>query len=158
MKVTNLQWRLGLSGLLTTLAVATVSAGPRVEQSSGYVRHDPIPVNHLHHGHPWHHGDHRPRLNLSIGPIYRPWIYPPYYYDPFFYRPRWNNRPVIIEQPAPQIYIEQPQVLSQSAPTRQLEVSNYWYFCESAQAYFPYVNECAGGWQRVVPQPPPPLR
>jgi hypothetical protein len=30
----------------------------------------------------------------------------------------------------------------------------YWYWCESAQAYYPYVSSCPEGWQLVVPQPP----
>jgi Ni/Co efflux regulator RcnB len=30
-----------------------------------------------------------------------------------------------------------------------------WYFCPSANAYYPYVNQCPEGWQ-VVPASPPP--
>lgn len=30
----------------------------------------------------------------------------------------------------------------------------YWYFCESANAYYPYVASCPGGW-RPVPAIPP---
>jgi hypothetical protein len=30
----------------------------------------------------------------------------------------------------------------------------YWYFCRSANAYYPYVQQCPEGWQPVVPQPP----
>lgn len=33
---------------------------------------------------------------------------------------------------------------------------DYWYFCREANAYYPYVQQCAGGWQQVVPQPPTP--
>ncbi len=32
----------------------------------------------------------------------------------------------------------------------------YWYYCDAAKAYYPYVKECPGGWQQVMPQPPPP--
>ena len=29
---------------------------------------------------------------------------------------------------------------------------DYWYYCESAGQYYPYVTECPEGWQAVVPQ------
>jgi hypothetical protein len=47
-------------------------------------------------------------------------------------------------QPSPQTYIQQ----GQEAPAQ------YWYYCEEARAYYPYVRECPGGWMTVVPQPP----
>jgi len=35
----------------------------------------------------------------------------------------------------------------------------YWAYCRSAQAYYPYVAECAGGWLPVLPtSTPPPAR
>ena len=125
-----------LAGVIALSAMSLAWASPAAAQA------------HLHGHHP-HHGG--PRVSLSFGPYYGPWGYSPYFYDPFFYSRRWNDRPIIIEQPAPQVYVEQPQVYSQAAPN-----NNYWYFCEAAQAYWPYVKECPGGWQRVVPQPPPP--
>ena len=125
-----------LAGVIALSAMSLAWASPAAAQA------------HLHGHHP-HHGG--PRVSLSFGPYFGPWGYSPYFYDPFFYSRRWNDRPIIIEQPAPQVYVEQPQVYSQAAPN-----NNYWYFCEAAQAYWPYVKECPGGWQRVVPQPPPP--
>ncbi len=32
----------------------------------------------------------------------------------------------------------------------------YWYFCAAANAYYPYVASCPGGWQAVLATPPPP--
>jgi hypothetical protein len=29
----------------------------------------------------------------------------------------------------------------------------YWYFCQSAEAYHPYVTECPAGWTPVLPPP-----
>jgi hypothetical protein len=29
-----------------------------------------------------------------------------------------------------------------------------WLYCQGTSAYFPYVLDCAGGWQRVAPQIP----
>jgi hypothetical protein len=31
-----------------------------------------------------------------------------------------------------------------------------WYYCENPAGYYPYVKQCASGWQRVVPYGPPP--
>src|SRR6267143_871780 len=36
------------------------------------------------------------------------------------------------------------------APPQQ----SYWYFCPSANAYYPYVQQCPEGWQAVAPVPP----
>ena len=68
------------------------------------------------------------------------WGYP---YAPYYYPPAYGagyTMPVVSE---PQSYIQQP------VPT------NYWYYCEGAQAYYPYVQQCPGGWLTVVPQTPP---
>src|SRR5207253_10537242 len=32
----------------------------------------------------------------------------------------------------------------------------YWYYCAAAGAYHPYVQNCPGGWQLVLPTPPYP--
>ena len=67
------------------------------------------------------------RVGVFIGaPVYAPLFYPApaYYYSP------------------PPTYIEQ-------APT-----PDYWYFCPELNAYYPYVQECPGEWQPVLPQPP----
>ena len=71
-----------------------------------------------------------------------PWYYPPAY--PYPYSPAYYPA-------APAAYVEQggPQVSAQ--PQDQ-----WWYYCEGARAFYPYVRECAGGWQRVAPTPPGP--
>jgi len=65
------------------------------------------------------------------GPVFvAPWFG---FWDPFWFPP-----PVVIQAPAP-VYVQQPP-----APT-------YWYYCADAQAYYPYVQQCPGGWLTVVP-------
>lgn len=32
--------------------------------------------------------------------------------------------------------------------------NGYWYYCTSAQAYYPYVKQCPEGWQQVPATPP----
>jgi hypothetical protein len=72
------------------------------------------------------------------GPYY-PAAYP-YYYDPYYY-PAYGYPAV------PTTYVEQ------AAPPAQPQ-AQWWYYCSQAGAYYPYVRECAGGWQRVAPTPP----
>lgn len=87
----------------------------------------------------WAHDHHRghARIGVFIGAPLWPWYYPyPYYYYP----------PVItVPAPPPPVYIEQgsPPAAAQS----------YWYYCTSPDGYYPYVKECPGGWQKVLPQP-----
>jgi hypothetical protein len=83
---------------------------------------------------------HGPRFGVVIGAPWSPWYYPaPYYYPPY--------APVVVERPPP-VYVEQ------AAPPQAAQ-AGYWYYCAAAKTYYPYVNECPGGWQRVAPQPPP---
>ena len=90
----------------------------------------------------WHHG---PRVSFGFNfgvpvgpyPYYYPYYYPPYY-----------PAPVVVQQ-QPTVYVEQ-----QPAPAAQPSVAaNYWYYCAGSRAYYPYVKDCPGGWQRVAPQP-----
>lgn len=91
------------------------------------------------------------RFGVVVGaPVFSPWYHPyPYYYPPSYYYPPYA--PVVIER-TPPVYIEQstptPVQPPQAAPT------NYWYYCEASKGYYPYVNECPSGWQKVLPQPP----
>ena len=73
------------------------------------------------------------RAIVTGAPFFAPFYYPGsyYYYPPVAY--------------APQDYIEEGAAPDQA----------YWYYCAGAKAYYPYVKECPGGWQRVTPPPPP---
>jgi hypothetical protein len=75
---------------------------------------------------------------IIAAPVFFP---PPYYYAP---------APVYYDPPPPPVYIEQ-------APEAAPQPQQYWYYCPAARAYYPYISECAGGWQRVLPntQSPP---
>lgn len=92
-----------------------------------------------------HHGGHV-RFGVSIGPFWGPLYYPPppYYYPPYY-------SPVMVERPV--VYVEQ-----QPAPAPEAAApapaNNWWYYCAAAKGYYPYVKSCAGGWQKVSPQPP----
>ena len=51
--------------------------------------------------------------------------------------------PVMAEMPAP--------VGPSSAPP---QAPGTWYYCESAKAYYPYVDQCSEGWRPVPAMPP----
>lgn len=97
-------------------------------------------------GSAWAHGG---RVGVGVyfgpGPYWGPgpWYYPP----PYYYRPEV----VVVPAPQPPVYIEQ----QQEAPveTAPQPSSQYWYYCAAAKGYYPYVKECPGGWQKVLPQP-----
>ena len=64
--------------------------------------------------------------------------YPYYYYPPVYV-------PTVVVPAQPQTYIERP------AP--QQPAQGWWHYCADSRAYYPYVKDCPGGWQRVAPQP-----
>jgi hypothetical protein len=92
-----------------------------------------------HHVRPHHGFRHhsRARFGLFIGAplLFAPWYYPAY------------PAPTVVIPSSPPVYIEQGQAA--------LPDAQYWYYCRESETYYPYVKECAGPWQRVVPQPPP---
>lgn len=86
-----------------------------------------------------HHVHRHARIGVFIGvPLGGYWHFPPPYY---YYPP-------VIAVPAPPVYIER------GSPEPAPGPPDYWYYCEDAGAYYPYVKDCPGGWQRVVPRPP----
>ena len=109
--------------VLAVLAVSTIVSSPALARRG-----------HAHFG-------------VFIGPGWYPphYYYPPYYYPPAYYP--YSYYPPVVS--APPTYVEQ-GVAQSSTPAL---ASGYWYYCNGADAYYPYVRECPGGWQRVAPQP-----
>ena len=85
-------------------------------------------------------------------PFYpRPYYSWPYYPGSYLYGdPFYSPAPVVVVPPEPQVYIERSDnaVGQEQAPAQQC-----WYFCRGSNGYYPYVKECPGGWQAVLPQP-----
>jgi len=126
---------------------------------------------HGYYGH--HHGSHF-SLGLGFG---WPWGYPyyggyyPYYgaYFPYYggaYAPYYNAPyPYYSEGPAageaPE-YIERGDgggappyaERSEPAPQPRRRAEGTWHFCPESNGYYPYVQQCPGGWQRVPARPP----
>ena len=81
---------------------------------------------------------------------YRPYYWTPNYYyppAPIYYAPAPITTTVVMPVEAP-IYVQR-QASASPTPGTQ-----YWYFCREANAYYPYVQECAGSWQPVPVTPP----
>ena len=58
--------------------------------------------------------------------------------------------------PDPYDYVPLPAVVVQPPPPEPLapQPQQYWYYCDAAHGYYPYVASCPSGW-RAVPATPP---
>ncbi len=111
------------------------------------------------YGHYYHGG---PRVGVVIGGGFGPW-YSPYYYGgpvgygygygyPYGYSPYYA--PVVVSPPAPITYVEQGQSAGDSSQLQPAQgQGGAWYYCADPQGYYPYVQQCRNGWQRVSPTP-----
>ncbi|HET9701375.1 MAG TPA: hypothetical protein VFP70_10690 [Burkholderiales bacterium] len=158
MKTTRL-----ITVLAAALAVALGSVAPTPAFADrghggrpgyGYVKPGYYPAHYRGYG-----GYYRPywgprySVGVYLGPGFWSGYYPyygyggygPYYYPPYPYYP-----PAVATVPAqPQTYIER------GAPADAPGPASYWYYCREANAYYPYVKQCPGGWEQVNPTPPP---
>ncbi len=120
-----------------------------------------------------HHHDHN-HLTFGIGGYYDPWFwdgygyynpgfwgnyYGPGFYSPYgyrayghadsFFRPYYYTYPPVVTAPSRSpVYIQQ-----QPEPKLAQPKTNYWYYCQYPQGYYPHIKECPGGWTQVAPQP-----
>jgi hypothetical protein len=74
------------------------------------------------------------QLVVPVMPSWRPYGAPPVVVAP---------APPVEVQPAPQVYVQ------------PLPLQTYWYYCEAPSGYYPYVQQCPGGWRPVNPSPLP---
>ncbi len=80
------------------------------------------------------------RVGVFVG---SPYPYYPYAYPAPYYYPQ----PVVVTPPEPPVYIQQ----QQAQPA-----TSYWYHCDKPEGYYPYVQQCPGGWKAVLPPPQQP--
>lgn len=66
---------------------------------------------------------------------------------PYYYPPAYAYPPTVVVPTTPPVYIQQE---SQPIPSQ----TNYWYYCQKPDGYYPYVKDCPGGWLPVAPKPP----
>lgn len=80
--------------------------------------------------------------------------WPGYWYAPYpyyYYPPPYYYYPPVVTAPAPTTYIER----ADERPVRETREArrDWWYYCPETRTYYPYVKECANGWQKVEPRP-----
>lgn len=95
-------------------------------------------LSHGHYGHSGHY--YRPYYGGRVV------VGVPYYGYPYYTYPAYYDPVPAYYPPAspPAYYYEQ-----QSAP----EAQGDWFYCTLSRAYYPQVQDCPGGWQRVAPRP-----
>ena len=108
-----------------------------------------------------HYGGHgHSHLSIGLG-YYGPGFYGGYGYgggygfggygygfgNPFYYPPPYVYPQTVIVPTSPPVYTQQPQVQPAQPQT------NYWYYCQDPEGYYPYVKNCPPGWLQVAPQP-----
>ena len=60
-----------------------------------------------------------------------------------------SSPPVVMVPSEPRVFVERDAPVAPAAQPQQ-----WWYWCQSAQGYYPYVSTCSEGWRRVEPQVP----
>lgn len=129
-------WLLAVAALLGAVVPFNAVAQHRDRGWHGDIRHFDQHDMHRWRSGAWRHGSHGGRVGwwwVASGTWYH---YPqPVYPYPDPYRP-----PVI--------------VVEQAAPAIPQPAIQFWYYCEAAGAYYPYVATCPSGWKTVPATPP----
>ena len=125
------QMWIGVLVMTAVLLVISTGLGHADRGGHGY-------RSHGHRGH-WHKGHwHSRHWHSGVRVFISPGLVAPFgsYWEPY-------SPPPVVVAPSPRLYVE-------PAPTPP----PYWHYCDAAQAYYPYVEQCPGGWRRVLPTPP----
>lgn len=129
---------------LTSAALAVALSGAATADGGGY------------HGGGKYRGGGRYHGGVWIGApvvIGAPWPYfygyPRYYYPPPYYPPGYYPAPyygygVPVVPPSPG---------GAGAPPATAPLGGNWYYCAEVDRYYPYAQQCPGGWQAVPAQP-----
>ena len=81
-------------------------------------------------------------------PYAYPNAYPYQAYGPYAYAP-----PVYVQEQGV-VYMEPMQAPEQAQqPSALVQQQAYWYYCEDTGTYYPYAQNCASPWARVIPYP-----
>ena len=147
-------WRgtLALAAMLLGVSVACGAPAARSGRSGGHGGSHAASHSGGHAAGSRGHGGHfsgggrfvpRFRTGVFIGaPLFAPLPFYSYPLAPYY------DYPAPLMAPAAPVYIE--QYPGQAEPQQSAD----WYYCASTNGYYPYVKQCAEGWQRVPSQPP----
>jgi hypothetical protein len=139
------------AGILVMIAVLLlIGALPGYTDRGGHGYRGHGSRGHEYRGHGYrghgHRGWHR---HGGVRVFIRPSIIVPF---GAYWGPHWEpyDDPPVVVAPSPRVYVQHsPPAAAQLPPPPQ-----YWYYCDAAQAYYPYVQQCPGGWRPVTPTPP----
>jgi hypothetical protein len=97
----------------------------------------------------WHHG--HSHVFIGVGPV---WWGPPYW-GPYYYPPAYAYAPPVVVQETPPVYVQQQAPAPPPpppAPSAQGTQGSFWYYCSSANGYYPTVPQCPEAWVKVAPR------
>ncbi|MGO9445526.1 MAG: hypothetical protein ACLPXB_12205 [Thiobacillaceae bacterium] len=152
-----MKYKATLTSVLAVLALSTSLAGPAQADYYGHAVHWRGDIHRFHgqdfriwRGGQWRHSFHNGRLGWwwvtgGLWYFYPAPVYP--YPDPYI-------PPVLVSQPP--VVVTQSQVDVMPPPPPAAPASQSWYFCDSSQGYYPYVQSCAEGWRPVPATPSAP--
>jgi hypothetical protein len=115
------------------------------DKGHGYKSHGHRSHGHRNHGHREHrhsghgvrHGFKGSQVGIGIG-------------LGTFWGSDWGWGPAWPGSAYPPVVMAPPPVMVQPSPLPP----QYWYYCDTSQAYYPYVPQCPGGWRAVTPTLP----
>ena len=67
-------------------------------------------------------------------------------------QPTYVQPATVYVESSPKIYST--DNLSNYPPEASNQPGSYWYYCEAANAYYPYIQSCSGRWIAVPTTPP----
>ena len=104
-----------------------------------------------HHG---HRSAFHSRVVIGFGPAYYWGPHPYWYYPPPPYAV-YAPPPYAVYAPPPVVVQETPPVYVQQTPPPPPPAASeqFWYYCQSANGYYPAVPSCAEAWVKVAPRP-----
>ena len=137
--------RKGLAISIVTVALLLPAAPSDAQRGHG--RHRGGHHSSSHHTfshHRSHHGSHGGIFidDHSWWPYSHLYAYPywSYYPSPYYYFYRLSP-------------VQEPSVYIQQQPAPAAAEPPYWYFCPSAKAYYPSIQQCSEAWVMVPPTP-----
>ena len=129
----------GLSG--TCAALAVLIAFPVVSEAGG-----PYWGHGGYYRGPYWRG---PSVGVVVGvPLGGPYLAPgPYCGWPY----TWPTRTLVVEAPKT-VYVERDSVPTQGLTDLDAG-GEWWYYCRKPKGYYPNVERCPKGWEKVPPRP-----
>lgn len=136
-------WTLAAAATVLAAMPVVASAQPR-----GPGWHGDIRVFESHDARRWHSGGWRHGLHGGRSGWW--WVVGGAWYfypQPIYPYPDPYIPPTVVIEQAPAL------VVPAQPPAAQPAAQPFWYYCDAARGYYPYVASCPGGWKTVPATP-----